>query len=382
MCGKCKKNDGAASKTESESAGSENGMSAGTVAAVVIILLAIAAAAVYVVAQSRAKMPCSNQTETIQESSTVVAFTNPAYLATGEVESEKQGAIITNPAEEVDGKPTATVNQMLVAIPTAGLTAPSKSAKTSSTSTDPPASQEREDTKGAFAPTVLPSLKVERAVAPTANSPAAEEESFNGFDLDGLTTAAPAAATEKSPAAEAESFNGIDLDDLTTAAPAAATAKSPAAVAESFNGFDFDDLGKTASTSRTSRWAATKSLSMPAHGGINISSSIVASNTAYLNAAPSVALGDRVTVDGYKSEGTVRFAGPHKSKGTLRVGVELDRQVGKNNGTIGDHVYFIAKERHGILCFPNDCTIVSNTSNADVDNGVVVIEAEMPFVDL
>jgi dynactin complex subunit len=45
--------------------------------------------------------------------------------------------------------------------------------------------------------------------------------------------------------------------------------------------------------------------------------------------------GDRVRVQGYGSLGTVRFVGLHAVHQSPRVGVELDKPEGKNNGTIG-----------------------------------------------
>lgn len=46
-------------------------------------------------------------------------------------------------------------------------------------------------------------------------------------------------------------------------------------------------------------------------------------------------VGKRVTVEGYDDvKGTIRFVGKHAKDGTLRVGVELDTPVGKNNGTV------------------------------------------------
>ena len=137
----------------------------------------------------------------------------------------------------------------------------------------------------------------------------------------------------------------------------------------------------TSSAGSKQGWMAAKAVATPARDKSSITS---ANNAAYISAAPSVALGDRVTVDGYKGEGTVRFVGPHKVKGTMRIGVELDQQVGKNNGTIGGKVYFTAKDRHGVLCSPNDCTIIGSTSRgvvADDDGGRLVL-AETAFDDL
>lgn len=46
-------------------------------------------------------------------------------------------------------------------------------------------------------------------------------------------------------------------------------------------------------------------------------------------------IGKRVTVAGYDDcKGTIRFVGKHATEKTKRVGVELDKPVGKNNGTV------------------------------------------------
>lgn len=45
-------------------------------------------------------------------------------------------------------------------------------------------------------------------------------------------------------------------------------------------------------------------------------------------------VGKRVKVQGYSSEGVLRFFGKHHLTGATRAGVELDDPVGKNNGTV------------------------------------------------
>ena len=46
-------------------------------------------------------------------------------------------------------------------------------------------------------------------------------------------------------------------------------------------------------------------------------------------------IGKRVTVAGYDDcKGTIRFVGKHATEKTERVGVELDKPLGKNNGTV------------------------------------------------
>jgi len=73
----------------------------------------------------------------------------------------------------------------------------------------------------------------------------------------------------------------------------------------------------------------------------------------------ALVVGDLVTVKGYSCAGTVRFVGPHKTKGSMRCGIELDEAVGKNDGTVGGEVYFSAKPDHGVLVVPEKCSLAS-----------------------
>ena len=57
-------------------------------------------------------------------------------------------------------------------------------------------------------------------------------------------------------------------------------------------------------------------------------------------------------MDGYACGGVLRFFGDHKVKNIPRCGVELDQPVGKNNGTVGGHVYFKCADNHGVLVGP------------------------------
>jgi len=72
-----------------------------------------------------------------------------------------------------------------------------------------------------------------------------------------------------------------------------------------------------------------------------------------------LAVGDRVTVAGYESQGTVRFIGPHAIHLTPRVLVQLDQPIGKNNGTVSGHVYCDGlPENTGVLVVPAKVTQV------------------------
>eukprot|EP00729_Bicosta_minor_P016960 gene16960-16888_t len=70
-------------------------------------------------------------------------------------------------------------------------------------------------------------------------------------------------------------------------------------------------------------------------------------------------VGQRVTVQGYDGvKGTIRFVGKHAVEKTRRVGVELDKPVGKSNGTVKGHVYFKCDAKHGVLVKPEKVTLV------------------------
>ncbi|EDQ86242.1 uncharacterized protein MONBRDRAFT_33902 [Monosiga brevicollis MX1] len=62
--------------------------------------------------------------------------------------------------------------------------------------------------------------------------------------------------------------------------------------------------------------------------------------------------GARVTIQGYPCAGTLRFYGPHKTRLGKRCGIELDKPIGKNNGTVDGHCYFTCEPHYGVLCNP------------------------------
>ena len=49
-------------------------------------------------------------------------------------------------------------------------------------------------------------------------------------------------------------------------------------------------------------------------------------------------LGLAVTVSGYACTGRLRFVGAHAVHRTPRVGIELEHQIGKNDGTVVRHL--------------------------------------------
>jgi protein phosphatase len=63
------------------------------------------------------------------------------------------------------------------------------------------------------------------------------------------------------------------------------------------------------------------------------------------------ALGTRVIAQG-KLVGTVRYLGPTDVKEGIWVGIELDRALGKNDGTVGGRSYFSCKPGHGLFIQP------------------------------
>lgn len=79
------------------------------------------------------------------------------------------------------------------------------------------------------------------------------------------------------------------------------------------------------------------------------------------SATGAIAVGDKVTVDGYECSGTVRYIGPHlgdPAKGN-RMLVELDEPVGKNNGTVKG-VQFCAElpPKTGVLIKPTKAAAI------------------------
>ena len=63
-------------------------------------------------------------------------------------------------------------------------------------------------------------------------------------------------------------------------------------------------------------------------------------------------MGVRVKVFGYEGMGVLRFVGKFHVQNDDRLGVELDLQVGRNNGTVGGRAYFACASNHGVLVPP------------------------------
>lgn len=83
------------------------------------------------------------------------------------------------------------------------------------------------------------------------------------------------------------------------------------------------------------------------------------------NGENELELGDTVVVTGYEGTGTVRFVGlHHKPERGVRVFVELQLPVGKNDGVIDGVRYANVKPKHGVFVHPNKVKLVSATTVA------------------
>lgn len=76
-------------------------------------------------------------------------------------------------------------------------------------------------------------------------------------------------------------------------------------------------------------------------------------------------------MEDYACEGTLRFYGLHPNENTTQCGVELDKPLGKNNGILHGHEFFVCAEKHGVFCSPDKITslesdglIASNDSDS------------------
>ena len=64
--------------------------------------------------------------------------------------------------------------------------------------------------------------------------------------------------------------------------------------------------------------------------------------------------------------------GAHAVHRTPRVGVELDKPMGKNDGAVGGHVYFSCDAGHGILVNPNKVKLLEEDTNVELGARVVI----------
>lgn len=70
----------------------------------------------------------------------------------------------------------------------------------------------------------------------------------------------------------------------------------------------------------------------------------------FVEPAVNYQVGDRVGIDGFPCNGTVRFIGSPPGSNEKVAGIELDEAVGSHNGTFMDVKYFACMEDHGVVC--------------------------------
>ena len=73
-------------------------------------------------------------------------------------------------------------------------------------------------------------------------------------------------------------------------------------------------------------------------------------------------IGKMVQVEGYNSQGTIRFVGPHHENGSARVGVELESPEAKSDGKFKGHQYFKCPKKKGVLVAPTKIKVVVEVS--------------------
>ena len=70
----------------------------------------------------------------------------------------------------------------------------------------------------------------------------------------------------------------------------------------------------------------------------------------------------RCMVEGYDCIGTIRFVGMHAHENVMRIGIELDEAIGKNNGIVRDHKYFECDNNKGLLTAARKVSLVESES--------------------
>ena len=78
--------------------------------------------------------------------------------------------------------------------------------------------------------------------------------------------------------------------------------------------------------------------------------------------APVYCVGKPCIITGVGS-GVIRFVGLHAEKKEPRIGVEMNKPKGKNNGTVNGYKYFKCKDAHGLLTHPSKVTISGATGS-------------------
>ena len=90
-------------------------------------------------------------------------------------------------------------------------------------------------------------------------------------------------------------------------------------------------------------------------------------------------LGQRVSIQGRQSEGTIRYLGQcaFDPSGSW-VGVELDAPEGKNDGSVRDVSYFSCHPMHGIFVRPEKVRPASSAGLASYLSGTSTMNADAP----
>ena len=91
-----------------------------------------------------------------------------------------------------------------------------------------------------------------------------------------------------------------------------------------------------------------------------------------LDVQQDLAVGMRCCVLGYPSLGTIQFLGNHHITGSARCGVELDAEVGNNDGIVRGRRYFNSSPNCGVLVAPVKIKTLRPAVVADVGKRVVV----------
>merc|ERR1719199_890527 len=68
-----------------------------------------------------------------------------------------------------------------------------------------------------------------------------------------------------------------------------------------------------------------------------------------MESSSTFAVNDKVLVGTTQEPGTVLFIGATQFSPGEWVGVELDKPLGKNDGTVKDHRYFECRKNHGLF---------------------------------
>ena len=94
-----------------------------------------------------------------------------------------------------------------------------------------------------------------------------------------------------------------------------------------------------------------------------------------VGASNELKVGDRVKfkmrLTGSDTPGRVRFVGMDHETGNPRVGVELDKAIGKNDGTVRGNKYFSCRPKHGILTRPSRVSLLLPAGAAAMASGTL-----------